>query len=128
VIAVVIAAGGAVGGLVGSSYGVFWTVFAAACAAIVAFLAACGLVFLMVALATPLRQRNEVRREYDRLLRPRMVPLSERRKRHIRHLPKHSLHSLARSPLVGRRPQRLHSRSPSVTEAIVFGSLTRCAA
>lgn len=79
--AVVMAAGGVAGGVIASSQGLFWTVFAAVGAAIVAFLALVGVVFLVVAIVTPARQRDEVRTEYDRHLRPRMVPLSERRRR-----------------------------------------------
>lgn len=81
VIAVAIALGGSVGGLLGSASGLVGTAILAFLGAIVASLGALGIVFDVLAILTPYRQRDEVRREYVRLLHPRIMSFSERRRR-----------------------------------------------
>jgi hypothetical protein len=80
-IGVGIALGGSVGGLLGSASGLVSTATFAALAATAASLAALAIVFITLVILTPARQRDEVRREYVRLLHPRTVPFSERQTR-----------------------------------------------
>lgn len=73
-----VAVGGAIGGVCGASAGLFVIVLAVLGGVVAALVVIAGAAFLVTLALTPRQQRDEIRAGYDRLLRPRMVPPSER--------------------------------------------------
>jgi hypothetical protein len=78
VIAIIGAGMGAAGGAIVGSAGWLGAALGAVLGVLIGLLIFCLLVFLRNGIVAVRQQRNEVRNEYDRVIRPRMVPLSER--------------------------------------------------